>query len=142
VKPIVRETVYPFPPALVWRALMSREALSTWLMTVDGDLAPDARVSMSAPAALSWDRRVELIVRELEPERRLVLTWRGADYTTTLTWELSPSGLGTRVTLQHAGFTGWKGYVTRSILRKEWKGWLGGSLPEWLRSGSGDRVTG
>jgi len=55
-----------------------------------------------------WDGIVHCEVLELEREKRLSYTWRSGPESspldTVVTWTLTPTGQGTRLTLEHTGF--------------------------------------
>jgi uncharacterized protein YndB with AHSA1/START domain len=96
-----------------------------------------------------WDGTIDCEVLVVEPERRLVYTWRGGSseiqgyghrLDTTVTWTLSVTpGGGTHVHLEHAGFTeadtfayenmgnGWRdnvvGALTRVVAELSRAGW-------------------
>ena len=69
---IEREIVFPASPAEVWRALTEPERLEEWFAT---EVELDARPG--GEGVFRWgdgdERRA--VVRELEPEERLVLDW-------------------------------------------------------------------
>jgi uncharacterized protein YndB with AHSA1/START domain len=84
------------PPARVWRALTTPEALAAWW--VPGDVAPVVghRYVLAMPG---WGNVACEVLEVVEPER-FVHTF--ADW--TLTWTLVAEGDGTRLLLEHAGF--------------------------------------
>jgi uncharacterized protein YndB with AHSA1/START domain len=100
----------PGPPAKVWRALTEPKLLGSWLM--ENDIKPEVGhhfMFRSKPMG-DWDGRVACEVLEVVPHERLVYSWRGGSgkyvLDTTVTWTLAakPDG-GTRLRLEHAGFT-------------------------------------
>jgi uncharacterized protein YndB with AHSA1/START domain len=93
----------------VWRALTDSKLLASWLM--ENDLKPvlghtfDFR---SKPMG-DWDGVVHCQVLEVVPNEKLSYSWRGGSGKTALdtivTWTLTPNGAGTRLHLEHTGFT-------------------------------------
>jgi uncharacterized protein YndB with AHSA1/START domain len=102
-----------FPPERVWRALIEPELLARWL------LPNDFRPEVGHVFGFVPDQRLEggpiaCEVLELEPERRLKLSWRSADVSerdpvgnrldSVVTFELEPVARGTRLRIAHTGF--------------------------------------
>ncbi|MBM4244492.1 MAG: SRPBCC domain-containing protein [Deltaproteobacteria bacterium] len=94
----------PQPPARVWRALTKSWLVEQWLMS--NDMVPEVgrRFAFRAQGGLT---RCEVLAVE-EPCR---LAWRWGDgrkgggaLRTVVTWTLEPSGEGTLLRLEHAGF--------------------------------------
>jgi uncharacterized protein YndB with AHSA1/START domain len=55
------------------------------------------------PAA-NFDGTILCRVLEVEPERKLKISWGEGTLDTTVLWELSPEGDGTNLTMVHDGF--------------------------------------
>jgi uncharacterized protein YndB with AHSA1/START domain len=108
------EVTYPHPPAKVWRVLTTREGRT---------------FQFRAQPVGGWDGVVHGQVLELEPERRLVLAWRSNVIDTKVTFLLDPVAGGTRLTLLHTGFEGFKPVMTSFILGMGWKGHLNKAIP-------------
>jgi uncharacterized protein YndB with AHSA1/START domain len=117
---IVREVVYPHPPELVWRALTDPEHIGRWLM--ESDFRPEVghRFTFHTNPRPGFDGTVRCEVLEVDPPRRLAYTWQGGGgwmrEPTTVTWGLEPVDGGTRVRLEHRGFTGLRGSVLRGMI--------------------------
>ena len=103
------------PPARVWRALTDAAELSAWFkVTIEGAIAQGSEVQMTSTHAGYEGQRFRVWFVELTPPRRLVWQWHpgevdsAVDYSreprTTVTFELEPSGRGTRVKLSETGF--------------------------------------
>ena len=102
---VVLEELLPHPVEAVWRALTDRAEISEWLMhTAEFEPAVGARFRMKTEG-LSADGWVKAEVTELDPPRRMVWAWwvDEAAPPTTVTFELTPEGDGTRLRLTHAG---------------------------------------
>ena len=123
------EVIYPHSPAKVWRVLTTREHLARWLM--ENDFAPEVgrTFQFRAQPVGGWDGIVHGQVLELEPERRLVLAWKSNVIDTKVTFLLEPVAGGTRLTLLHTGFEGFKPFMTSFILGMGWKGHLNKAIP-------------
>ena len=92
-------------PEKVWRALTDPALLAQWLLpVVDLELAPDAAFSFNAPSQPGWDGVVNCRVLEVDAPRKLSYTWVVGDMDTVVTFLLTPTPLGTRMSLVHSGF--------------------------------------
>lgn len=95
-------------PTKVWRALTDPALLSQWLLPVmELKLEAGAAFMFKAPPQGGWDGTVNCQVREIEAHRKLSYTWvvgdaRGID--TVVTFTLTPTETGTRLSLAHTGF--------------------------------------
>jgi uncharacterized protein YndB with AHSA1/START domain len=85
-------------PARVWQALTEPELLARWWAA--GDIAPSVGHRFTLDMG-GWGK-VPCEVLEVVPEQRLVFTFTE---NWTLTWRLEAEGSGTRVFLEHAGFS-------------------------------------
>ena len=110
---IVVEDVVPQPPEKVWKALTTAELIGRWLMPNDFEPVVGKRFTFKTRPMGDWDGVVHCEVLEVEPQRRLVYSWRGGSDTnakygsrldSVVTWTLQPEGSGTRLRLVHAGF--------------------------------------
>lgn len=89
----------PHPRGLVWRALIEARLLSEWFQPVVGwRVFPTDELPSFAPFDL------ELV--SAEPPRRLVQQWRGDDFLSEVTWELTTTREGCRISLNQTGFLG------------------------------------
>ena len=122
---VVVEVDLPHPGKAVWAALTDPVALAEWMMPVTG-FAPvvGTRFTVHAKPVPGWDGVVHCEVTEVDEPNRLAYTWHGSRMrgTTTVTWQLT--GLddgGTRLRLDHQGFTGLGGSVLALMHRGGWK---------------------
>jgi uncharacterized protein YndB with AHSA1/START domain len=101
---------YPHPVERVWRVLTVPELMARWLMPSDFEPYVGHKFTMqSVPIGpVNFSGEIACEVLELEPLRRLSISWRDAkgtsDLDSTVTWTLQPEGHGTRVLLEHSGF--------------------------------------
>lgn len=100
------EDFFPYPPTIVWKALTDQSMLEKWLMP--GDFVPKLGHQFTFQAdpipAIHFDGAIRCRVLEIEPERKLKITWGEDSLDTTLLWELTPEGTGTRLSMLHDGF--------------------------------------
>lgn len=95
----------PHSPEKVWRALTEPALLAEWLLPVIGfDLAPGARFTFKTQPYPQWDGTVSCRMLEIEPQRRLRYTWEVPFLTTVVTFTLTPTASGTRLSLVQSGF--------------------------------------
>lgn len=94
------------PPARVWRALTTREAMARWLMPNDFEARLGHRFTFRREPipAIGFDGVIHCEVLVLQPPERLEFSWKGGGLDTVVRFHLSPSGSGTRVAFEHAGF--------------------------------------
>jgi uncharacterized protein YndB with AHSA1/START domain len=131
---IVVEYDLPRPPEKVWRALTEPELLAAWLMPNDIRPTVGHRFTFRAQPIGGWDGVVQCEVLEAQPYERLVYSWRGGGdapamrLDTRVTWTLAPTASGTRLRLEHSGFTAANAFAFDSMS----KGWRG-KLAERIR---------
>jgi uncharacterized protein YndB with AHSA1/START domain len=93
------------PPEKVWRALTDPVLLAEWLLpVVDLKLEPGAAFTFKAPPQPGWDGTVNCRFVEIEPHRKLSATWVVGDIDTVVTFTLTPTASGTRLSLVQSGF--------------------------------------
>ena len=94
------------PPQKVWRALTEPELLKEWLLpTIGFTLQPGAEFTLKAPQAYpGWDGTVDCRMVEIEPLRKLSYTWAVPFLDTVVTFTLTPTEAGTRLSIVQAGF--------------------------------------
>jgi uncharacterized protein YndB with AHSA1/START domain len=129
---IAAEYDLPHPPEKVWRALTEPALIARWLMVNDLRPVVGHRFTFKAQPMPGWDGIVQCEVLEVDPPRRLSYSWRGGSdqisrLDTVVTWTLTPTAAGTRLSLEHAGFVpanafafealgkGWRGKVQESL---------------------------
>jgi uncharacterized protein YndB with AHSA1/START domain len=98
----------PHPPQKVWRALTDPALLAEWLLPVTGLEVPasGAAFTFQAPAFPGWDGTVNCQFLEIEAQRKLSYTWvvGGMELETVVTFTLTPTASGTRLSLVQSGF--------------------------------------
>ena len=96
---VVIERELPYPPEKIWRALTQPQLIEQWLMKNDFQSVVDHRCSFRA----DWGS-VDCRVLTVEPEKTLAYTWEAYGLESVITWTLTPSGTGTHLRMEHAGF--------------------------------------
>jgi uncharacterized protein YndB with AHSA1/START domain len=95
----------PHSPAKVWRALTEPALLAEWLLpVVDLRLEPGATFMFRTQPYPGWDGTVSCRVLEIEPERKLSYAWTVPFLETVVTFTLTPTASGTRLSLVQSGF--------------------------------------
>ena len=95
----------PHAPEKVWRALTDPALLAEWLLPVINlKLEPGAEFAFKAPPQPGWDGSVNCRFIEIEAKRKLSYTWVVGDIDTVVTFTLTPSPLGTSLSLVQSGF--------------------------------------
>lgn len=95
------------PPDRVWRALTDPALLAEWLLPVFGfRLEPGAAFTFQTQPYPGWDGTVKCRLVEIDAPRKLSYTWVVGDMEleTPVTFTLTPTASGTRLTLVQSGF--------------------------------------
>jgi uncharacterized protein YndB with AHSA1/START domain len=93
-------------PEKVWRALTDPALLAEWLLpVVDLALEPGAAFAFKTQPHPGWDGTVNCRLLEIEAPTRLSYTWVVGDMLdTVVTFTLTPTASGTRLSLVQSGF--------------------------------------
>jgi uncharacterized protein YndB with AHSA1/START domain len=92
-------------PAKVWRALTEPALISEWLLpVVNFELKRGAAFTFRAPPQPDWDGIVDCRVVEIDAPRTLSYNWIVGGIDTVVTFTLSPTPKGTRLSLVQTGF--------------------------------------
>jgi uncharacterized protein YndB with AHSA1/START domain len=92
-------------PQKVWRALTEPELLAEWLLpVVELKLEPGAAFLFKTQPHPGWDGTVNCRVLEIEPQKKLSYAWTAPFLDTVVTFTLTPTGSGTRLSLVQSGF--------------------------------------
>jgi uncharacterized protein YndB with AHSA1/START domain len=95
----------PHAPEKVWRALTDPALLAEWLLPVVGfRLEPGAAFELKTQAYPGWDGTVSCQMLEIELYRKLSYTWRVPFLDTVVTFTLTPTASGTRLSIVQSGF--------------------------------------
>lgn len=99
LRSVVVERDIAYPPEKIWRALTQPHLIAEWLM--NNDFAP--KVDHSFKFTADWGS-VDCTVKTVEPNRELAYSWDAMGLESTVTWTLTPSGSGTLLRMEQAGF--------------------------------------
>jgi uncharacterized protein YndB with AHSA1/START domain len=93
-------------PQKVWRALTDPKLLAEWLLPVmDLQLEPGAAFKFQTQPYPGWDGTVNCRILEIETHKKLSYAWVVGDMlNTVVTFTLTPTESGTRLTLVQSGF--------------------------------------
>jgi uncharacterized protein YndB with AHSA1/START domain len=92
-------------PKKVWRALTDPELLAEWLLPVVGlKLEPGASFAFKAAPHPGWDGTVNCRLLEIEAQKKISYAWVVGDIDTVVTFTLTPTESGTRLSLVQSGF--------------------------------------
>lgn len=120
-------------PEKVWRAITDPALLAEWLLpVVDLQLEPGSAFAFKTQPYPGWDGTVNCRILEIEAQRKLSYAWvvGDMDLDTVVTFTLTPTESGTRLSLVQSGF---KAHQTRESGGARY-GWtmMGGKLVELL----------
>jgi uncharacterized protein YndB with AHSA1/START domain len=94
-------------PEKVWRALTDPALLTEWLQpVVELKLEPGAAFTFKTQPYPGWDGTVNCRMLEIEAHKKLSYTWvvGDMDIDTVVTFTLTPTASGTRLSLLQSGF--------------------------------------
>ena len=107
---IVVERELPHPPERVWRALTQPHLLKEWLMENDFKPVAGHRFQLKMPSSPNWNGVTDCEVLAVDAPRKLSYSWNSSGdeaangLRTVVTWNLSPSGSGTKLRMEQSGF--------------------------------------
>jgi uncharacterized protein YndB with AHSA1/START domain len=92
-------------PEKVWRALTDPVLLTEWLLPViELKLEPGATFTFKTQPQPGWDGIVNCRFLEIEAHRKLGWRWIVGDIDTVVTFTLTPTASGTRLSVVQSGF--------------------------------------
>lgn len=103
---VVVERDIPHPPEKLWRALTQPHLISEWLMKNDFSPVIGHRFNLTG----EWGGVLDCEVLAVEPNRSLSYSWNfnhddpAYDLKSVVTFTLTPSGTGTLLRMEQAGF--------------------------------------
>ncbi len=89
----------PHAPETVWRALTEQQLLQEWLMKNDFKPVVGHHFTLRG----DWGS-VDCQVLTVEPNKSLSYTWAAMGLDSVVTYTLTPSGTGTHLRVEQAGF--------------------------------------
>ena len=119
------------PPEKVWRALTDPVLLAEWLLpAIDFKLERGAAFTFKTQPVASWDGTVQCRIADIETHQKLIYDWSVGDMATVVTFTLTPTASGTRLSLVQSGFRPDQ-KQNRGGARYGWK-MMGGKLVDLL----------
>mgnify|MGYP003580059998 CR=1 FL=1 len=95
----------PHAPEKVWRALTDPALLAEWLLpAIDFTLEPGAAFTFKTEPVGGWGGIVQCRIADIETHRKLSYDWGVGDMATVVTFTLTPTPSGTRLSLVQSGF--------------------------------------
>ena len=105
IETIAFQVDLPHAPEKVWRALTDPVLLAEWLLpVVDLKLEPGAAFTFKTQPYPGWDGTVNCRLLEIEAHRKLSYTCGVPFLETVVTFTLTPTASGTRLSLVQSGF--------------------------------------
>jgi len=98
-KSVIVERDMPFPPEKLWRALTTPHLIAEWLMANDFLPVTGHRFQLRG----DWGH-ADCKVLAMEANKSLSYSWDAMGLESIVTFTLSPSGAGTRLKVEQAGF--------------------------------------
>ncbi len=132
--PVIVEQVYDTPRAVVWKALTDKEQLPQWFFDTLIDFKPEVGFATRFNVECDGKDYLHLLkVSEVAPLSRVAYGWRFDSYPgdSTVAWDLSDEGAGTRLVLTHTvhepfrgdplfsrenGVAGWTYFLQESLM--------------------------
>jgi uncharacterized protein YndB with AHSA1/START domain len=99
IRSVVAEREVPYPPEKIWRALTQPHLIAEWLMKNDFKPVVGHRFDLSA----DWGT-VDCQVVAVELNKTLSYTWAAYGLESVVTWTLTPTSAGTRLSMEQSGF--------------------------------------
>jgi uncharacterized protein YndB with AHSA1/START domain len=98
-KSVIVERELPCPPEKLWRALTTPHLIAEWLMQNDFAAETGHRFQLRG----EWGH-ADCKVLAIEPNKSLSYTWDAMGLESVVTFTLSPTGAGTHLKMEQAGF--------------------------------------
>ena len=87
-----------------------------------------------------WDGKMYFEILEIIPNKKISYSFKGGpnpnemNLNTIINWHFAETESGTTITLNHTGFEGFRGAVTRFIMEKGWGKIIGKRLRLFLEA--------
>lgn len=131
---VVVERTYKAPIQQVWAAITEPDQMKQWYLSIN-----DFRAEVGFETSFdqkSGDKSYPHIwkVTEVVPGRKISYAWSFANFpgNSEVTFELTPEGNGTRLTLTHTGLESFGDYAPVAGFEKGWTYFIGEALPKFL----------
>ena len=104
IRSVVVEREILHAPEKIWRALTEPHLIEEWLMENDFEPVVGHRFNLRRSPRPDMNIVVDCQVRVVEPNKTLSYTWDAMGLESVVTWTLTPTGAGTRLRMEQAGF--------------------------------------
>ena len=123
MKGIHLERIYPHPVESVWEAIATSHGLAAWLMPNTFAPVVGHRFQFRWKKMIGWRGIVDCEVTALQPMRLLSFRWQGDEKQrpTLVTLRIEAVPGGTKLVLDHDGFRGFGGFLSRAMMSGGWK---------------------
>jgi uncharacterized protein YndB with AHSA1/START domain len=101
---VIVEREIPFPPEKIWRALTQPHLMEEWLMKSDFKPIEGHRFNLRRDPQPNVSVVVDCEVLAVEPNKTLSYTWAAYGLESVVTFTLTPTGTGTHLRMEQAGF--------------------------------------
>jgi len=101
---VIVEKEFPHPPEKVWRALTESSLIEQWLMKNDFQPIAGHSFSLRREPMPNWNGVIDCQVLAVDPCKTLSYTWGTLGMESVVTFTLTPTGSGTHVRVEQAGF--------------------------------------
>ena len=101
---VVIEREIAAPPEKLWRALTQPHLIAEWLMQNDFKPVAGHRFTLRRQPKPEVNVVIDCEVLEVEPHQTLTYTWQAFGLESVVTWTLTPTPTGTRLTIVQTGF--------------------------------------
>jgi uncharacterized protein YndB with AHSA1/START domain len=101
---VIVEKEFPHAPAKVWRALTESSLIEQWLMKNDFEPTAGRPFTLRMDPVPNWDGKIDCKVVTIDEGKTLAYTWATMGTETVVTFTLTPTGAGTQVRVEQAGF--------------------------------------
>lgn len=127
------ERFYPHPQDLVWRAITDSEYMKQW-MKMESNFKPEVGHKFELhDISGNWGGVLYCEVILVDAPSQLSYRFQGGfmKHETIVTWTLMPEAHGTRLKLDHTGFTGLTDIAISGLTSLGWR-WMLGILSKTL----------
>lgn len=117
-KQIELNIIYPHPPSRVWKALIDRRALNSWMMPNDFEPCIGHKFKFKSNSLPGLETTIYCEVIELDEPKRLAYTWQDSNMgeSSLVIWTLTPVEDGTKLELRHRQAS----YAMAAISNRNW----------------------
>ena len=101
---VIVEKDFPHPPGKVWRALTDSALIEQWLMKNDFRPVVEHSFQLRIDPVPGWNGVIDCEVLSMDEGKSLSYSWGTLGTQTVVTFTLTPTGTGTHLRVEQAGF--------------------------------------